>query len=57
MADCCDGNKSTKWHDRRGIPRCRESKDLRNLRMRNFRAGIDKWIPGSPILVPEIDPL
>lgn len=58
MDECpCGGDKSTKWHDRRNLVRCQSSKDLRSLRARGLRAGVEAWIPGTPILVPEIDPL
>lgn len=52
---CVDrkGSAPLKWHRRRGQEPCARARE----EARRQRKGRNPWTPGSPILVPEIDPL
>ncbi len=51
--------KVQNWHATRGIPTCDASRAAKAAKdaLRHARGGIPVWIPGSPIRLPEVDPL
>lgn len=53
--DCpCEGKRGYTWHLDKKVPHCEHSRETRNTYRRNKQLG---WQVGSPIEVPEIDPL
>jgi hypothetical protein len=51
----CEGKFGYSWHHKWGVPACQRVKNEKNTRQRAPR--IPEWIPGSSILLPEIDEL
>jgi len=57
----CDSSHSYGWHKRRGLPQCSYSLELkakaRDDHRERVRLGIQPWIPGTPIDMPEFEEL
>lgn len=56
MENCCAtrrGRYTRDWHTQNRLPLCERA--IEETRMANLCRL--KWVPGTPILVPEIDPL
>lgn len=59
----CQGKYGRNWHRKRQLPPCDNVRRTRNAEWargnmrRKERIAMEAWVPGTPILVPEIDPL